>query len=190
MRNGGDIELNLIFTSGLLTNPVNKEMYRIGKGSGYATYVVSLNFTILMLSWCYLARSFRFARFIDSVWPQLSHNLTERWRENKPAHFRGINPEPNLKGAPWPWYRTHINIRWECSANFHYFYRLFLDSPQYTSKMPAPDITYRQIDSRPALGHVWAHRIHFNHFLTLTVHISNLMVDTFIANASADEWGL
>jgi len=23
--------------------------------------------------------------------------------------------------------------------------------------MPAPDVTYRQIDSRPALGHVWAH---------------------------------
>ncbi|KAF8801751.1 hypothetical protein BYT27DRAFT_7226664 [Phlegmacium glaucopus] len=35
--------------------------------------------------------------------------------------------------------------------------------------MPAPDITYRQIESRPALGHV------------------NLMVDTFIANASADD---
>jgi len=35
--------------------------------------------------------------------------------------------------------------------------------------MPAPDITYRQIDARPALGHV------------------NLMVDTFIANASADD---
>jgi len=35
--------------------------------------------------------------------------------------------------------------------------------------MPAPDITYRQIDPRPSLGHV------------------NLMVDTFIANASADD---
>ncbi|KAF8147886.1 hypothetical protein B0H34DRAFT_278029 [Crassisporium funariophilum] len=36
--------------------------------------------------------------------------------------------------------------------------------------MPAPDVTYnRQIDSRPALGHV------------------NLMVDTFIANATADD---
>ncbi|KAH9476476.1 hypothetical protein JR316_0010388 [Psilocybe cubensis] len=35
--------------------------------------------------------------------------------------------------------------------------------------MPAPDATFRHIDSKPALGHV------------------NLMVDTFIANATADD---
>ena len=53
--------------------------------------------------------------------------------------------------------------------------------------MPAPDITYRQIDARPALGHVWALLIS-QWTLSLITNISNLMVDTFIANASADEY--
>ena len=44
---------------------------------------------------------------------------------------------------------SHINIQRISSIFFTSTVSLEL-----TTRMPAPDITYRQIDARPALGHV------------------------------------
>ena len=146
---------------------------------------ILLNFTILILSWCYLSRSFPFTpiyRF-PGAWSAAgcgdekisrftSAESTQPW-----ARSRMVPLEPDIE--------AHINIH-RILDNFHYFYR-FPRTLQLTSTMPAPDITYRQIDPRPALGHVWAHIItHSN--LSSSFSCRNLMVDTFIANASADEW--
>jgi hypothetical protein len=79
-----------------------------------------------------------------------------------PIYLYGLPPQPGSLPRKSSWARSrarvpleplieaHINIQ-RTLVNFLYFYRSL-----HTSRMPAPDITYRQIDrdARPALGHV------------------------------------
>lgn len=126
----------------------------------YAGHEYCLTLRFLILSWCYLSRSFPYLPIY-----RFRGACILRWREYKPVHFRGSNPSyptlSQISNVPLePDIEAHINIP-GILDNFHYFYRLprTHSISQHTSRMPAPDITYRQIDARPALGHVWAHLI-------------------------------